>query len=743
MKKRKLLQISLLGSLVAGFLVAPVMTLADVVTKSDTEEIKNVETIDSSEMMTSVSSEEEVNSSESIEEASSSTIESTVETTEKTDSVTESSEKETKDVKEQKINLEYSAHVQNIGWQDFVKNGEMAGTVGKNLAVEGMKIKLENEGIKGSIEYKAHVQDIGWQEWVKNGEVAGTVGRNLPSEAYQIRLTEELAEKYDVYYRIHATNVGWLDWAKNGESAGTEGFAYKIQAMEIRLLEKGEKAPGSTSRPYVKKASVDYQTFTNKNGWQNWVKDGKTSGSIGKDTGIEGLKVNIDDETSAGSIQYKAHVQNVGWQDWTQDSGLAGVINKNQPIEAVQMKLTGELAQTYDLYYRVHSSNVGWLDWGVNGQLAGTEGFAYKVEAVEVRLIPKYDARNLSTKKPYIKKESVIYETHVKNKGWMAPVKDGKISGTTGQNLWVEGLKLKVEDQKTQGSVQYRSHVRNIGWQNWVSDYQLAGTVGRALPTEAFQIRLTGDLSKTYDVYYRVHAQNFGWLGWARNGQSAGTAGYAYHVESVQVMLLPKGAVAPGPIGNSFKEKKTSNINTSIPYVSQYNPVFAPWGCAAAAMTMPLRSKGVNVDLKYAQDNLPMYPAHPGGQKGNVYTGEGFGWVIKPYALVEYMKNWYPNVYDITGASTNRIIDEVLAGNPVMFYGYSGYQVDSDKNRNHVKVIAGYKDNKFLVYDPLYFNETDGAGSNGTNPKYNRGAKHWISVSDFNKEYAGQAILVK
>ncbi|MFZ6625784.1 C39 family peptidase [Vagococcus fluvialis] len=739
MKKRKLIQISLLTSLLAGFLVAPINSVAEVVTSSNSRDVETIDSIDENETRTSISSIEEIQTSESSssEEIIQSTVESVVENNNSDELV------EKKSVKEEKINLKYSAHVQNIGWQDFVNNGEMAGTVGRNLAVEGMKINLENVNLKGNIEYKAHVQDIGWQDWVKNGEVAGTVGRNLPSEAYQIRLTEELAENYDIYYRIHATNVGWLDWAKNGEAAGTEGFAYKIQAIEIRILEKGEKAPGSMSRPYVKKASIDYQTYVNGAGWQDWKKDGKTSGTTGKDKGIEGLKVNIQDLTSNGSVEYKSHVAGFGWQDWVSDSATSGDPGKDLSIEAVQIRLTGELAQTYNIFYRVHSSNVGWLDWAKNGQSAGTQGMAFKIEAVEIKLVPKYDPINLSTKKPFIKRENVIYETHVKNKGWQLPVRDTQVSGTTGQNLWVEGLKLKVENQQTPGSIQYRSHVREIGWQNWVSDYQLAGTVGRALPTEAFQIKLTGDLAKYYDIYYRVHSQNLGWLGWARNGQSAGSAGYAYHIEAVEIQLNPKGAVPPGPLGNSFVERKTSNVITSIPYVSQYTPVFAPWGCASAAMTMPLRSKGVNVDLKYAQDHLPMYPAHPGGQKGNVYTGEGFGWVIKPYALVEYMKNWYPYVYDISGSDTTRLKNEVLDGNPVMFYGYSSYQVDSDKNRNHVKVIAGYKDGKFLVYDPLYYSANDGAGTGGKHMKYDRGAKHWISVSDFNKEYNGQAILIK
>ncbi len=39
------------------------------------------------------------------------------------------------------------------------------------------------------IQYRAHVQNIGWQDWVQNGEVAGTTGQALQMEAIQIDLT--------------------------------------------------------------------------------------------------------------------------------------------------------------------------------------------------------------------------------------------------------------------------------------------------------------------------------------------------------------------------------------------------------------------------------------------------------------------------------------------------------------------------------------------------------------------------
>lgn len=103
-----------------------------------------------------------------------------------------------------------------------------------------------------------------------------------------------------------------------------------------------------------------------------------------------------------------------------------------------------------------------------------------------------------------------------------------------------------------------------------------------------------------------------------------------------------------------FGKVSSSSVKLSVPYHSQYVPVFAPWGCASTAMAMLVEYEGPTVDLRYAQDHLPMYPT-PGGQKGNVYTGVGFGYVINSTALTKYAQNWNTNVRNITGSSVNTI----------------------------------------------------------------------------------------
>ena len=70
--------------------------------------------------------------------------------------------------------------------------------------------------------------------------------------------------------------------------------------------------------------------------------------------------------------------------------------------DAVIMKngeraLTGELANTYDVWYRVHAQRFGWMGWAKNGEKSGTAGYGYRLEAIQIRLVKKGDKTPGST----------------------------------------------------------------------------------------------------------------------------------------------------------------------------------------------------------------------------------------------------------------------------------------------------------------------------------------------------------
>ncbi|MFR7444336.1 MAG: hypothetical protein ACLUUO_13700 [Sellimonas intestinalis] len=99
----------------------------------------------------------------------------------------------------------------------------------------------------------AHLQDTGWQGWKSNGEMAGTTGQYRRMEAVQIKLTGKMAEKYDIYYRAHVQTYGWLGWTKTEPRQEHEGMSKRMEGIQIVLVEKGGKAPGSTSNTFKMK----------------------------------------------------------------------------------------------------------------------------------------------------------------------------------------------------------------------------------------------------------------------------------------------------------------------------------------------------------------------------------------------------------------------------------------------------------------------------------------------------------
>lgn len=293
--------------------------------------------------------------------------------------------------------LKYRVHVRNIGWQDWVNEKELAGTVGKACPIEAIIIDTEENQFEGMIEYRVHVQDIGWMNWTSMGEIAGTTGRAKKIEAIQFRLTGEMQENLEIYCQTHVASIGWLSWVKNESEAGTEALGLGVEGIKIQLTEIGDtsNAPEITGQGFVKGCGtsvLEYSGHVRNVGDVAVVKNGETLGTIGKRQALEAVNLNLkfdDEKTIKGGIKYSSHVQNIGWQDWKESGETSGTTGKALSIEAIKIKLTGDIEKYYDIYYRAHVQNFGWLGWAKNGQVAGTTKFAYRMEALQVRLVAK------------------------------------------------------------------------------------------------------------------------------------------------------------------------------------------------------------------------------------------------------------------------------------------------------------------------------------------------------------------
>lgn len=122
--------------------------------------------------------------------------------------------------------LRYKAHIQDIGWSNWVNAGEVAGTTGQCLRMEA--IIIESPSI--NLEYRAHVAEKGWLDWVHNGEVAGTTGESRRMEALEINSSVSLRVSE------HVEKVGWLPVSEGQHiKVGTEGKSLRLEAIKIEL----------------------------------------------------------------------------------------------------------------------------------------------------------------------------------------------------------------------------------------------------------------------------------------------------------------------------------------------------------------------------------------------------------------------------------------------------------------------------------------------------------------------------
>lgn len=295
------------------------------------------------------------------------------ETTElpKTESTSETEEKPDEEP-EKEPSICYTTHIQDIGWQNQVKDGEMAGTEGQAKRLEAIKITLKDlSGVK--IKYQTHIQDIGWQDWKYDGTLAGTEGQSKRLEAIRIELEE--SDKYSIMYRVHIQDIGWQDWRYDGEKAGTEGQSKRLEAIQIKIVEK------QTS------ISVNYSVHVQDIGWQNWKAEEKIAGTEGQSKRLEAIKIELLTNIKNLKLKYRVHIQDIGWQDWKDSEEMAGTEGQSKRLEAIQIKL--ENTQDYSIEYRVHVQDIGWQDWVKDGEISGTEGQSKRLEAIQIRIISK------------------------------------------------------------------------------------------------------------------------------------------------------------------------------------------------------------------------------------------------------------------------------------------------------------------------------------------------------------------
>lgn len=431
------------------------------------------------------------------------------------------------------IGIIYQVKGEGYEWQDWVKDGELAGTIGKAKKIEAIKIKTNNLPSEIKLEYRIKVDgESRFRNWAKENEVCSIVGENKKIEAIEIKLTGENSYKYDIEYRVHLEDYEWQPWTKNGESAGRVNGAKRIEGIEIKLSKKEIEEEDSR---------VIYQVQGEDYGWQDWIAEGRVAGTVGEYKRMEAIRIKALNLPDGVNLMYRTHVEgDGGFGEWKNNGEIAGTVGEYKRMEAIEIKLVGRNAYKYNVEYRVQGEDYGWQSWVENGKMAGTMGLSKRIEAIEIKL-----AYSDELKKDDVQ---VKYQVQGQDYGWQNWVSEGELAGTINQQKRIEAIKIESNNLPDNIELEYRTHVEGDGWfQEWVKEGEISGTVGKFRRMEAIQIRLKGENSYKYDVEYRVNGEGYGWQPWVKNGETAGTLGKSKRIEAIEIKIVPTGLKADKP----------------------------------------------------------------------------------------------------------------------------------------------------------------------------------------------------
>ena len=157
-------------------------------------------------------------------------------------------------------NVSYSTHIQNIGWQQRQYNGQLAGTTGQGLRIEGFNVEVhDNVGISGGLSYNTFSQNIAWQNWVSQPATAGTSNLADRIESMRVIVTvkgQPAPASMPTYRKSNYTYGFNIKQNRIGANVSNNYFGYSDNSI-IVAHEAG--APGSLD------AQVNYM----KNNWQS------------------------------------------------------------------------------------------------------------------------------------------------------------------------------------------------------------------------------------------------------------------------------------------------------------------------------------------------------------------------------------------------------------------------------------------------------------------------------------------
>ncbi len=185
--------------------------------------------------------------------------------------------------------------------------------------------------------------------------------------------------------------TGFLNGNREKEGGGNRGKRAAAVSAGVLLPDEEVRQTAEVRRPYVEVPEMGalYGIHVQGKGWSNYFAD-NAYGMAPAGGYITAIRATLHNQPSGmtGTIEYQVNLSGSGWLDWQADAGEAGSALGVMPLEAVCMRLTGDLAEYYDVFYSVLQDNA-WTDWAKNGEEAGRAGAGLRIDGVRISVARK------------------------------------------------------------------------------------------------------------------------------------------------------------------------------------------------------------------------------------------------------------------------------------------------------------------------------------------------------------------
>ncbi|WP_282190832.1 hypothetical protein [Adlercreutzia caecimuris] len=240
------------------------------------------------------------------------------------------------------------------------------------------------------------------------------------------------------------------------------GFALVLAMPATALAAEGDKAASADDGAAAPKESVELvckTTLAGVRGWQS-TDGGKLAGRKSGSAAVTALRIAYKG-TVDGSIKYQTYQAAGGWSDYVAANKTSGTKRAANPIQALRVKLTGDVADRYNVYYRANLVGYGWTGWGKNGQAVGARKLA-SVRGYQVKLVKKGKKAPGSAKNRYFSRGAASAEVFYAQGGKTRTQLTRALNKAKGANSGLKAFGGKYNFNSKAGK-KLKAAIKNLG----------------------------------------------------------------------------------------------------------------------------------------------------------------------------------------------------------------------------------------------------------------------------------------